>query len=248
MNFLVALVICVTSACAQDNKSQAPDSGLEAWRKAEDERKKNDWPYLERFREDNKKIGLPAEGEQRIVFMGNSITIGWIDSNPDFFAGKPYINRGISGQTTPQMLVRFRSDVINLKPAVVIILAGINDIAGNTGSSSLEMIVDNLMGMTEMAQANSIKVVLSSVLPAYDFPWNPGMEPAEKVEKLNAIIKQYAETHNCIYLDYYSAMVDDRKGLKAEFTYDGVHPNKAGYEMMQPLVEKAIQDALAIIK
>jgi lysophospholipase L1-like esterase len=129
---------------------------------------------------------------------------------------------------------------------VVVILAGINDIAGNTGFSSLEMIQDNLMGMTEMAQANNIKVVLSSVLPAYDFPWSPGMEPAEKVEKLNAIIKQYAETHNCIYLDYYSAMVDDRKGLKAEFTYDGVHPNKAGYEIMQPLAEQAIQDALAL--
>ena len=204
----------------------------------------NDWADFSRFAEDNKRIGLPSKGENRVVYMGNSITIGWMQLSPEFFEGKPYVNRGISGQTTPQMLVRFRPDVINLKPAVVVILAGINDIAGNTGSSTLEMIENNLAGMAEMAKANGIKVILSSVLPAFDFPWRPDSEPAEKVVELNAWIKSYAQANNHIYLDYYSSMVDDRKGLKADYTYDGVHPNKAGYEVMQPLVEQAISKAL----
>ncbi len=212
--------------------------------KAENDRLKSDWANLARFRDDNIKVGLPAKGEKRVVFMGNSITEGWIRSRPDFFAGKPYVNRGISGQTTPQMVIRFRPDVVNLQPSVVVILAGINDIAGNTGPSTLEMIEDNLMAMAEMAKANKIKVVLSSVLPAYDFPWRPGMQPAEKVVQLNAWIKNYAETHGCIYLDYFTPMVDERKGLPAKYSGDGIHPNKEGYLVMEPLVEKAIQQAL----
>jgi lysophospholipase L1-like esterase len=164
--------------------------------------------------------------------------------HPEFFAGKPYIDRGISGQTTPQMLIRFRPDVIDLKPSAVVLLAGINDIAGNTGPSTLEMIESNIAGMAEMAKANGIKVILCSVLPAYDFPWRPGMEPAEKVVELNAWIKSYAATHDCMYVDYFSSMADERKGLKAEYTYDGVHPNKAGYQVMEPLVEEAITKAL----
>jgi len=217
---------------------------LEAWKKAEDFRLRNDWADLGEFNEDNERIGLPAHGEKRVVFMGNSITIGWINTCPEFFNGKPWINRGISGQTTPQMLIRFRPDVIDLKPDAVIILAGINDIAGNTGPSSLEMIQSNLAGMAEMAKANGIKVILSSVLPAYDFPWRPGLEPAEKVVELNDWIRNYAKSNKCIYLDYYSAMVDEKGGLKAEYTYDGVHPNKAGYLVMQPLVEEAIKKAI----
>jgi lysophospholipase L1-like esterase len=205
---------------------------------------RTDWANLARFREDNQKIGLPAIGENRIVFMGNSITEGWGNTMPDFFAGKPYVNRGISGQTTPQMLIRFRPDVVDLKPAVVVILAGINDIAGNTGPSTQKMIQDNLASMTEIAKANGIQVVLSSVLPAYDFPWKPGMQPAEKVIALNIWIKTYAEANGCVYLDYFSPMVDERHGLKAEYTYDGVHPNLAGYQVMAPLAEKAIQKAL----
>jgi enterochelin esterase family protein len=205
---------------------------------------RNDWANFSEFAEDNQKLGPPAKGEKRIVFMGNSITIGWIGACPEFFAGKPYIDRGISGQTTPQMLIRFRPDVINLKPAAVVILAGINDIAGNTGPSTLEMIEDNLAGMAEMAKANGIKVILCSVLPAYDFPWRSGMEPADKVVQLNNWIKSYAAANNCIYVDYYTKMVDERKGLKSEYTYDGVHPNKAGYQVMQPIVEEAIKKAL----
>ncbi len=204
-----------------------------------------DWPNFERFSADNKKIGLPTENEKRVVFMGNSITQGWIAyGNPKLFKENPYINRGISGQTTPQMLVRFRADVIALKPKAVVILAGINDIAGNTGPSSLEMIQDNLISMVQLAQANNIKVILSSILPANKFNWRPEVYPAEQVIKMNAFIKKYAEENNCIYIDYYTPMVDDKKGLKVAYSEDGVHPNKKGYAIMTPLVQEAIDKAL----
>jgi lysophospholipase L1-like esterase len=176
--------------------------------------------------------------------MGNSITEGWKDLRPEYFAGRPYICRGISGQTTPQMLVRFRADVISLKPEVVLILAGINDIAGNTGPSTLEMIEDNLTSMSELAKANNIKVILCSVLPAYDFPWNPGVFPTEKIIQLNKWIKEYAVSNGFSYLDYYSSMLDERKGLKAEFSEDGVHPNQSGYKVMERLAEIEIAKAL----
>ena len=203
-----------------------------------------DWANLNRYGTENTKLGLPSLSENRIVFMGNSITEGWGKLSPNFFSGKPYINRGISGQTTPQMLLRFRADVINLKPAVVVILAGTNDIAGNTGPSTLEMIMDNIISMSELAKANGIKVVLCSVIPAFDYPWKPGLNPDKKIGELNEIIKNYADSHGIIYLDYYLSMVDEKKGLKDEYTYDGVHPNKAGYKVMEPLVEQAILKAL----
>ncbi len=200
-----------------------------------------DWPNLNRYQADNERLTAP---EHRIVFMGNSITEGWNQDSLSFFHTKGYINRGIGGQTTPQMLVRFRPDVIDLQPSVVVILAGINDIAGNTGPSTIKMIHDNIMSMAELARANGIKVVLSAVLPAYDFPWSPGLEPAGKVIELNKLIKAYADKHGMVYLDYFTPMVDERNGLKAELTYDGVHPNTAGYRMMQPLAEAAIAKAL----
>ncbi len=203
-----------------------------------------DWPNLAEFKEDNAKAGLPAADENRVVFMGNSITIGWLNTRPEFFEGKPYINRGISGQTTPQMLLRFRQDVINLQPKVVVILAGTNDIAGNTGPSTLEMIADNIKSMAELAHANGIKVVVSSTLPAYDYPWKPGVEPAEKIVALNKMLRSYAEANDHIYLDYFSTMVDDRNGLPKEYAEDGVHPTAAGYKLMEPLVEEAIAKAL----
>jgi lysophospholipase L1-like esterase len=208
------------------------------------DRLRTDWAYLERYRADNAALGAPKAGEQRVVFMGNSITEGWAKYFPTMFPGKPYIGRGISGQTTPQMLVRFRQDVVALAPAVVVILAGINDIAGNTGPATLEMIEDNLRSMTEIARANGIAVVLSSVLPAYDFPWRKGLEPAPKVVALNARIKQYAASQGIGYIDYHSAMADERQGLPAEIAPDGVHPNEAGYRIMAPLVEDAIAVAL----
>ena len=203
-----------------------------------------DWANLNRFKDENAKLGSAAPGENRIVFMGNSITASWGDKSPDFFSDKSYINRGISGQTTPQMLVRFIADVIDLKPAVVVILAGTNDIAGNTGPSTIKMIGDNIMSMAELAKANSIKVVLSSVLPAFDYPWETGKNPSGKIVKLNRIIKDYTNKSGLVYLDYFQAMVDERNGLKDALTYDGVHPNAAGYKVMAPLAKEAIAKAL----
>lgn len=203
-----------------------------------------DWANLKRYEEDNQKLGAPRPGENRIVFMGNSITEGWVSADPNFFNGRPYIGRGISGQTTPQMLVRFRQDVIDLKPKVVVILAGINDIAGNTGPTTLDQIVGNLASMAELAKANGIKVVMSSVLPALDFPWRRGLQPAEKVVALNAMIKKYALEKGHVYLDYWTSMAASNKGMKTELAYDGVHPTLEGYQVMEPLVEKAITEAL----
>jgi lysophospholipase L1-like esterase len=176
--------------------------------------------------------------------MGNSITDSWIKAFPEYFSDNNYIDRGISGQTTPQMLVRFRADVINLKPVLVTILAGVNDIAGNTGPSTFEMIIDNISSMTELAKSNGIKVILCSVLPAYDFPWKPGSYPAEKIVELNKMIKKYADSHEIFYLDYYPSMVDSRKGMKVEYSEDGVHPNQAGYKVMMDLCSQAIKYVL----
>ena len=203
-----------------------------------------DWPNLGRFQKENAALPLPSQGENRVVFMGNSITQGWIEKRADFFKINPYINRGISGQTTPQMLIRFRQDVIALQPKVVVILAGTNDIAGNTGPSTLEMIEDNLASMAELAQAHGIRVVLSSVLPVIDYPWKKGLEPAEKIVTLNAWMQSYCEEKGFIYLDYFTSMANEQHGMKTELTYDGVHANVAGYKVMEPLVEAAIQKAL----
>lgn len=202
----------------------------------------NDWPNLRKYQDENSKLPPPAPGENRIIFMGNSITEFWKVNDPTYFTA--YINRGISGQTTPQMLVRFREDVINLKPAVVVILAGINDIAQNTGPIKLEDTFGNLVSMIELARAEHIKVVISSVLPANHFPWRPAIIPTEKVIALNKMLKDYADANKIVYLDYYTAMVDDQKGLPSTLSGDGVHPNLAGYKVMEPLAEKAIAEAL----
>lgn len=203
-----------------------------------------DWPNLKIFREANSKLETPKTNEDRVVFMGNSITEAWSRISPDFMNNPLHINRGISGQTTPQMLVRFRADVVALQPKAVIILAGTNDIAGNKGPSTLEMIRDNIQSMAEIADANGIKVILASVLPAFDYPWKPGLEPAEKIVKLNAMIKSYSEAKGHVYLDFFSAMADNRNGLKADLGKDGVHPNKKGYDIMEPLSLEAIKEAL----
>ncbi|GGW25919.1 SGNH/GDSL hydrolase family protein [Arenibacter certesii] len=205
-----------------------------------------DWPGLQQFKEENKKLAPPTENENRVVFMGNSITIGWLNTRPEFFEGKPYINRGISGQTTPQMLIRFRQDVLDLQPKVVVILAGTNDIAGNTGPSSLEMIVDNIKSMAQLAQANGIKVIISSVLPAYDYPWRPGLKPNEKIPALNTLLKEYAVNNGFLYLDYFSAMADERNGLPKKYAKDEVHPTAEGYSVMEPMVEETIHKVLKL--
>ncbi|WP_217362511.1 SGNH/GDSL hydrolase family protein [Flavobacterium sp. M31R6] len=199
-----------------------------------------DWGYLNKYKTENEQILAPLSGEKRIVFFGDSITEGWKTIHQDFFVGKSYINRGINGQTTSQMLLRFRPDVIELKPKIVIILAGGNDIAGNTGPTTLETILGNLISMCELSKVNNIKVILCSILPANDFPWKRGMEPANKIEALNEMILKYAETNNIPYVDYYSAMVDERKGLKSIYSEDGVHPNKEGYLVMESIIETII--------
>ena len=204
----------------------------------------NDWANLAKYREENAKLGPPAPRENRVVFYGNSITEVWAKNFPTMFPGKPYIGRGISGQTTPQMLVRFNQDVVALKPKVVVILAGTNDIAGNTGPSTIEMIENNLRSMADVAKAHGIRVVMSSVLPVYDYPWRPGLEPAPKIMALNAWMKDYAAKAGATYLDYHSAMQDERHGMRAGLASDEVHPTEAGYRVMAPLAEKAIAQAL----
>ena len=211
----------------------------------EDERLRTDWADLRRYRDDNARLGAPAPGEQRVVFMGNSITELWQSLDSGFFAGRSYVNRGVSGQTTPQMLVRFRQDVIDLHPSVVVLLGGINDIAENTGPTTLEAILGNITSMAELARANGITVVLCSVLPASDFKWHHGLEPGPKIAALNAMIRQYADANHLVFVDYYPAMVDGRGGLKAELTADGVHPNLAGYRAMEPIARTGIEAALA---
>jgi acyl-CoA thioesterase I len=211
-----------------------------------DKRLLSDFGGLAKYKEADLKLPAPAPGENRVVFMGDSITEGWKFEGPEgSFPGKPYINRGISGQTTPQMLVRFRQDVIELQPKVVVILAGTNDIAGNTGPMTLEQTEDNLASMADLATANHMRVVLCSVLPAYDFPWQPGLEPAPKIVALNTWIKSYAAERGYVYVDFHSAMKDQRDGLPPNLSKDGVHPTTAGYAVMAPLAEAGIKGALA---
>jgi lysophospholipase L1-like esterase len=212
-----------------------------------------DWAMHKRYQEANAKLAPPAKNETRVVFMGDSITDLWDnDGFGGFFPGKPYVNRGIGGQTTPQMLLRFRQDVVALKPKVVVILAGTNDIAGNTGPSTMEMIEDNFTSMVEIARANNIRVVLAALLPVCDCKTSKEGKPLvmtknrppEKILALNEWIKQFAAKNDVVYLDYYSAMVDDKGFLKADLTYDGLHADARGYAVMGPLAEKAITAAL----
>ncbi len=218
----------------------------DAYWTAHDKQLLTDFGWLARYKDPNAKLPKPAPGEKRVVFMGDSITEAWHFDGPDgSFPGKPYINRGISGQTSPQMLVRFRQDVVDLQPQVVVILAGTNDVAGNTGPMTIEQTEENISDMAEIANSNDIWVVLCSVLPAYDFPWQPGMEPAPKINAINAWIKSYAAAKGYGYVDYHSAMKDARDGLPSNLSRDGVHPNLAGYAIMAPLVETGIATALA---
>jgi lysophospholipase L1-like esterase len=242
---LLALALLAGSTAPPPLRAQAPDSAAARRAREAEERVHGDWAWLGRYREENARLGPPKAGERRVVFMGNSITQGWAPHFATMFQGKPYVGRGISGQTTPQMLVRFPQDVLALQPAVVVILGGTNDIAGNTGPSTLEMIEDNIAAMTDLAQAHGIRVVLSSVLPVSDYPWKRGLEPAPKIVALNAWMKDYAASHGAVYLDYHSAMRDARDGMRPELASDGVHPTEAGYRLMAPLAERAIAEALS---
>jgi lysophospholipase L1-like esterase len=206
-----------------------------------------DWAQLGRYAAENAALAPAAPGEQRVVFYGDSITDAWgrRPGTGDFFPGKPYVNRGISGQTTAQMVVRFHPDVVDLKPAVVVILAGTNDVAGNTGPMTPEMTMEDFRAMAEMARANGIKVVITSILPAGDFPWRKGLEPAPKIQALNARLEAWCKAEGMVWVDYYSALADASGAMKPGLSVDGVHPNAAGYAIMAPLAEAGIAKALA---
>lgn len=204
-----------------------------------------DWANLSRYRAENASLAAPKPGEKRVVFMGDSITDAWGRTYGKFFPGKPYVNRGISGQTTPQMLIRFRPDVLALKPAAVVILAGTNDISGNTGPMTLEETQGNLQSMAELATANGIRVVMASVMPVSDYirP-QTARRPPEKILALNKWIQEYAAKNGHVYLDYHRALADEAGFLKKGTSYDGLHPDNAGYDLIQPLAAKAIEEAL----
>jgi lysophospholipase L1-like esterase len=243
---MLALFLPFFALGARAQQTPAPDPAQQLQTQlARDEKILQDWPNLGRYREENATVPAPTPTEERVVFMGDSITDFWGRTHGKFFPGKPYINRGISGQTTPQMLIRFRPDVIRLNPKVVVILAGTNDIAGNTGPQSLTDIEDNLASMVQLAKANNIRVVLSSVMPVCDYikPQTTRRPPAQIIA-LNQWIQDYSARNNLIYLDYYSAMLDDHKMLKQDLTMDGLHPNDAGYDVMMPLASAAIAKAL----
>lgn len=244
---LSLLIVLTVNAFAQQAQTPAPaQDSPDALKQQIDrlQRRLQDWPQLNRYKDANAKVPAPEKNEDRVVFMGDSITDGW--KLNEYFTGKPYINRGISGQTTPQMLIRFRPDVISLKPKAVVILAGTNDIAGNTGPMTIEMITSNYASMAELAKANGIKVIFSSVLPIHDYgkaKMSDRRSP-ENILKLNDWLKTYCKANGHIYLDYFSKTLDDKGMLKAELANDGLHPNAEGYKLMAPLAEAAIQQAL----
>ncbi|WP_228850786.1 SGNH/GDSL hydrolase family protein [Aegicerativicinus sediminis] len=202
-----------------------------------------DWANLKKYREANDSI-IDSGNYPDVVFMGNSITEGWVNMHPVFFRENNFVGRGIGGQTTPQMLIRFTPDVIDLKPKAVVILAGTNDIAGNTGFSSVKMITDNIKAMALLAHNNGIKVILSSILPVYDYPWRPGLGPVSKIDEINSWMKKFAEENGHTYLDYFSSLSDEKGGMKTEYANDGVHPTKEGYNIMEPLVFEAIKNTI----
>jgi lysophospholipase L1-like esterase len=244
--FLGASVCIATLAPAYQATTVRFDPA--AWQRQveQDQLLLRDWPNLARYRNEDARIPSPAIGEVRVVFLGDSITDFWGRKYGKFFSGKPYFNRGISGQTTPQMLIRLQQDVIALKPTVVVILAGTNDLAGNTGPESLEDIEANLASIVQLANTNGIRTVLSSILPVCDYihPRTAG-RPPQKIIELNSWMKSYCARSSCVYLDYYTSMVDGQGMLAKDLTNDCLHPNDAGYAVMQPIAEQAIREALA---
>jgi lysophospholipase L1-like esterase len=242
---LIALALLAAAPVAAAAAEPTPEQRAQ-WAKEAEQRLHEDWAYLGRYREANAQ--LPARGEQpRVIFLGDSITQGWYDKAPNFFTpGR--IGRGIGGQTTPQMLVRFRQDVINLHPDVVQIMAATNDVAGNTGPTSDAAIEDNFRSMVELAHANGIRVILASIPPTADFPWRTGLNPGSRIVALNGWLKAYAAETGSVYADYWTALSDGGLGIRPELTYDGVHPNEAGYAAMAPVADAAIAAALKLPK
>jgi lysophospholipase L1-like esterase len=248
---LRVLMVCVASVGAASSAQTAavpvaPAPSVDSLQKklAVDEAKLMDWAQLDHFRVENAALAAPAAGERRVVFYGDSITAHWAEGGYGFFPGKPYVGRGISGQTSAQMVVRFHQDVVDLRAAAVVILAGTNDVAENTGPMTPEMTMDNFRSMVEMARANAIKVVICSIPPAGDFPWRHGLEPAGKIRALNARLEAWAKSEGFVWVDYYSALADASGAMKPGVSLDGVHPNAAGYAIMTPLAEAGIAKAL----
>src|SRR6202453_1311909 len=244
---LVSVSFAAAAGRSQAVQTQTPSAGgqvISAGQIAEMQAKLADWPQLEHYRAVNAALAPAARGEDRVVFYGASMTEGWGRNGSTFFPGKPYVNRGISGQTTAQMVVRFRQDVIDLHPKAVLILAGTNDVAGNTGPMTPEMTEENWRSMADLAKANGIRVIFASITPSTDFPWRRGLHPAEKIRALNAWLKEYCAARSLTYLDYYSALTNAEGGMKAELTVDGVHATVKGYEVMAPLAQAAIDGTL----
>jgi lysophospholipase L1-like esterase len=239
-------ISAVTQNAAPPSIPPTGFAGLDQYRASRIAVFTDDYGQLARYRDANAALGAPAAGENRVVFFGDSITDIW--KLADYFPGKPYVNRGIGGQTTPQMLVRFRQDVIDLHPKVVVILAGTNDVAGNTGKMRNEDIEANFASFAELARANKIKVVYSSVLPVHNYTERSkdffAQRPPERILALNAWLKNYCAQNKIVYLDYFSAMVDDKGLLKKDLAEDGLHPNDAGFKIIAPMAEAAIEKAL----
>ncbi len=237
---LAGAMMGLASSAGQSSTNLSPDDI------ARMQRLLQDWPELGRFRNWDAALPPPGPGEKRVVFLGDSITDFWSQRSKDFFANRAYVNRGISGQTAPQMLLRFRQDVINLKASVVVILAGTNDLGGVNGPETIPEIEGYLASMAELAHANGIKVVLCSILPVNDYakPRTASRRPADMMQ-INSWMKEFCGRTGCTYVDYYSHMLDGRGVLSKDLSADGLHPNEAGYAIMQPLIERGIQEALA---
>jgi lysophospholipase L1-like esterase len=258
MTRVIVAAMTVFSLSAQNPTTQLPAADVTCGEMAialralmNNDVRLRDWANLVRYREANRALPPPPAGDSRVVFMGDSITDGWQQPRyGGFFPGKAYVDRGISGQTTPQMLVRFRPDVIDLKPKAVVILAGTNDIAGNTGPMTDEDIERNLESMADLAKAHGIKVILSSITPtgAYHVSTNgvpqSTARPMARIKAVNDWMKRYAEANGHVYLDYFTPMLDETGMMKAELTADDLHPNAAGYAIMAPLAQAAIDKAL----
>ncbi|TDO24866.1 GDSL-type esterase/lipase family protein [Pedobacter duraquae] len=235
---ILFLSLIVNVACSQNNNAQTSTT-LPA-----KEDFKDDWANLSKYQKENTALGEPKQGEKRVVFLGSSVFEFWKQKDPGYFAGKAYVDRGIAGQISPQLLLRFRADVIDIKAKAVIILAGSNDIAANTGHITNERIMDNIKSMVELAKANQIKVILCAYLPIIDYPWRKGLEPADKIIALNKLIRAYATQEKLVLLDYFTPFVNEVNGQKEELTVDGVHPNLKGYKIMEAITDQAIAKAL----
>ncbi|WP_231463163.1 GDSL-type esterase/lipase family protein [Pedobacter sp. Leaf132] len=226
---VIFLILAINSSFAQTAKEDFSD----------------DWANLSKYKKENSEIGLPKKGEKRVIFLGSSIFEFWKQKDPEYFIKNAYVDRGISGQLSPQLLIRFRQDVIDLKPKAVIILAGSNDLAGNKGHVSNKIILDNIKSMTELAKKHRIKVILCKYLPIYEYPWNKSLKSvAEQIISLNEEIVAYADKENLTILDYFSPLADERNGQKAEYTTDGVHPSLAGYKVMEVITDEAIRKTI----